>query len=219
MPKRRMTARRAAQIRRFQAAGVKARKGKVLVLAKKPTGTKAKVIIPRYRYETKGELPHIEYHSKRSGPYTLLSATSYGRRRKMIGYSQGSKYKGNTEITDVWKTPYRHSHGQTSAGVEPGASLLTAMARMSPKRKGFTVKGAIQVAKPFYEIMGGKPKENNASGGTDYFYGPAARKRLAGRRIVRVRSESPYKTKQGAANRRKYIQRKRAGGYRPGRLR
>lgn len=75
-----------------------------------------------------------------------------------------------------------------SASLEPGASLLTAAIRAVGPKKAVKVTMAVKKARPFYILTGGTFTNGSAlSSFSDVNYSPAARKKLAGRRIVRVR--------------------------------
>jgi len=86
----------------------------------------------------------------------------------------------------VFKSPNVKSSSTKLFDTEPGISLLTAASRMTPGRRTGKMK-IVEVesqAKSFYRITGGKQK--NA---TTFAYPSIAKRNLAGRRIVRVRSK------------------------------
>ena len=183
MPKRRVSAKQAAASRRNLIKARAARKK-----------------IPRSRYKSKAELPHVysERYTKSNG-IKMLYARAYapGKRRGTLdqdpfGYLGGYVDDNNKVIlTEVIKASVRRNHPKT-ATLSPGIDLLTAGARMTPSGKGFKVRAAVKNAWPFYELTGGKQirgTRHSIKGRVkwaDYSYSPAAQRALAGRRIVRV---------------------------------
>lgn len=188
MPKRRMTPARKAAIAKWQRAGAKARKGTV----------------PRTRIRTKSELPRIEYGklTKRL-PFSKVNPSKTAVYAKyedanMSGFMTGYLTKRGMRVKELHKIMVgstRPSRG--FAVLEPGASLLTAAARMA----GNKPLSSSQPTNPaFYELLGGKkirggkpakepggfvPKsEGKWVGG--YSFDAKAKKRLAGRRVVRT---------------------------------
>lgn len=131
--------------------------------------------------------------------YGQIDPVEVWSKRKIA--SSLSQRKGRTlDITDVTKlrkevygksTTYSindYTNGGKRSGaatLEPGISLLTAAARVAGSRS-MVVSNAVPRAKSFYLLTGAK-----ASRGANPFfrmtYSPAARKKLAGRRVVRVK--------------------------------
>ena len=188
MPRRRMTPARKAAIAKWQKAGAQARKGSV----------------PRSRYKSKAELPRLEYGKlTKKLPFSKVKPSRTAVYAKyedanMSGFMTGYLTKRGMRVKELHKIMVgstRPTRGH--ALLEPGASLLTAAARMA----GNKPLSSSQPTNPaFYELVGGKkirggapakvpggfvPKsEGKWVGG--YSFDAKARKRLAGRRIVRT---------------------------------
>ncbi len=134
-----------------------------------------------------GEILPIEVWSKDKNKSNPLSF----RKGKTLVVSDVSKLTKKTLGKSIGYSINDYSNGgkrSSSASLEPGASLLTAAVRAVGPRNPMKVTMAVKQAKPFYLLTGGKPANGSALGSwSDMIYGPAARKKLAGRRIVRVR--------------------------------
>lgn len=150
--------------------------------------------ISRARYKGKSELPRVEYTIQKAGAWKMFRATSYNSKGQAIGEAAGQILRGKLTITDVSKltpTSFGHEVNNYAAdkrgypSMEPGISLLTAAARVAGK-KAMEVKMAVPQAHSFYKLTGGKQARKDS---WTFSYGPAARKALAGRRIVRVRKK------------------------------
>lgn len=145
----------------------------------------------RARHTGKSGLPHVEYGVQMAGRYKMFRATSYNRKGQAIGESSGFILGRKLSIQDVSKlTPTRFGNEinnyaatkRSSPTLEPGISLLTAAARVAGK-KAMEVRMAVPQAHSFYKLSGGKQPRK---GDWTFKYPPSARKKLAGRRIVRV---------------------------------
>lgn len=134
-----------------------------------------------------GEILPVEVWSKdkkKSNPLSL-------RKGKTLVISDVSKLTKQIHGKSIGYSINDYSNGgkrSGSASLEPGASLLTAALRAVGPKRPMKVTMAVKQAKPFYLITGGKPANGSGLGSwSDMIYGPAARNKLAGRRVVRVR--------------------------------
>ena len=156
--------------------------------------------ISRARYKGKSELPHVswefsKYYGAQGGK--ALRVKSYDKKGNVTGELFGIKARGSktlvikdiSKITNGAINAY-HLNKPKAPTLEPGISLLTAAARVAGKNP-MKVTWAVEQADAFYELTGAK--RIPSSDGFDVRYLPAARKRLAGRRIVRTRPKQKRK--------------------------
>jgi hypothetical protein len=136
----------------------------------------------------KSGLPHIQTITRREGgrKFVYVRTLSKG---KVTGELSGQIWAGSKRL-DIWSVEKKQSpfsyKPPIAPTLEPGISLLTGAARAA-RANGKTTRMKVHIGTndAFYTLTGGKHRD-----AMNYTYSPAAMKKLANRRVIRVRGRN-----------------------------